>query len=110
MSLCVHVCFLVHQHLCLLIMTVMICQQLTYAPKKHSPVQLQLLFTVAVPPSVLLRLRLTEASLYVSFPHAPTCHLWISKLSYVIYFSSHIIDLAFGLDLLQGGNTGVKFV
>ncbi len=48
----VHACVfsvLVHQHLRPLIMTVMICQQMTYAPKKTFSFQLQLLFAMAVP-------------------------------------------------------------
>lgn len=54
-SVFIHACVfsvLVHQHLVLPIMTLMICQQMTCAPKKAFSSGLQLLFAEAVPPCV----------------------------------------------------------
>lgn len=54
---CMCVCVLVHQHLCV-VMTVMICQQMTYTPKKTFYLQLQLLF---------------PSRLFLHSSHQPSC-------------------------------------
>ena len=67
---------LVHQHLRPLIMTVMICQQMTYAPKKTFSFQRQLLSTTILPPS--FRLLLSRLKHILLSPHSNSLYLSIN--------------------------------
>lgn len=94
---CVHACEfsdLVHQHLCPLIMTVMICQQITYAPKKPFSSQLQLLVSVAA------------TTPHPRFPTRPPCKRQSLPWSISLYIPSHVFHgcslfLALSVSLLR---------
>lgn len=78
---CVCLCVfsvLVHQHLRPLIMTVMICQQMTYTPKKTFSFQRQLLFATILPPSFLLLL--SRLKHFLLSPHSNSLYLSINVI------------------------------